>query len=85
MYVVIPLTVKEYKSMSLKKGYQLTPFGRWSTQEEQIERYSERLTVEEWADLALLLKRAPRSLSMEEFQRILDHLVKAGILEEVYF
>ena len=77
--------VLEVKSMFLKKGYKLTSFGRWSIREEKDERYRERLTVEGLKDFALLVKRAPGSLTKEEFQRVLDHMVKAGIIEEVSF
>jgi hypothetical protein len=84
MYVVMWKGKGEYL-MSLKKGYRLTPFGRWSTCEEKNEKYGKRLTAEELKDFALLKKRALGSLTMDEFQRVLDHMVKAGIIEEVYF
>jgi len=57
------LRVVEAKSMSLRKGYQLTPFGRWSNRKAKDERYRERLTVEELTDYVLLLKRSAKSLS----------------------
>jgi hypothetical protein len=71
--------------MSLKKGilYQLTPFGRFAIKEETEARYRERLLPKELNDLTLLRKRQPKSLSDGEFQRLLDYMTKAGVVEEV--
>ena len=68
--------------MSLKKGYQLTPYGR-SSRGARVERYRERLTAAEFNDFVSLKKRLP--LSEMEYERLLDYMVKAGIIEVTYF
>ncbi|MGD6807949.1 MAG: hypothetical protein ACQCN4_13445 [Candidatus Bathyarchaeia archaeon] len=65
--------------MSAEKKYELTPFGRWATQEERVERYKEKLTQEEQR---FVLQQVPKELSKKDAIQLLKLMVKAGILVE---